>query len=57
MRPRKLAMEAPPENFAFTVMLGKDSSQHDGIAVVDLREGSENLWPDRSYGNDADHRG
>ncbi len=37
----KLAMEAPAENFAFTVMLDKDSSQHDGLAVVDLRDGSD----------------
>ena len=34
-------MEAPPENFAFTVMLGKDQDQHDGIAVIDLRAGSD----------------
>ena len=44
----KLAMQAPPENFAFTVMLGKDADQHDGLAVIDLRKGVENLWRDRS---------
>jgi len=33
--------EAPVENFAFTIMLGKDASQHDGLAVIDLREGSK----------------
>ena len=37
----KLAMEAPPENFAFTIMLGKDKNQHDGLAVIDLRKGSK----------------
>ena len=37
----KLAMQAPPENFAFTVMLGKDADQHDGLAVIDLRKGSK----------------
>lgn len=36
----KLAMEAPVENFAFSIMLGKDPSQHDGLAVIDLRENS-----------------
>ena len=35
----KLAMKAPPENFAFSVMLGKDANQHDGLAVIDLRDG------------------
>jgi selenium-binding protein 1 len=37
----KLAMEAPVENFAFTIMLGKDASHHDGLAVIDLRNGSD----------------
>ena len=37
----KLAMEAPAENFAFTIMLGKDKDQHDGLAVIDLRDGSD----------------
>ncbi|MEO0389024.1 MAG: selenium-binding protein SBP56-related protein, partial [Pseudomonadota bacterium] len=32
----KLAMQAPVENYAFTVMLSPDGSQSDGIAVVDL---------------------
>jgi selenium-binding protein 1 len=32
-----LAMRAPVENFAFTIMLGKDTSHHDGLAVIDLR--------------------
>lgn len=30
----KLAMEAPVENYGFTVMLSPDGSQSDGIAVV-----------------------
>jgi len=37
----KLAMQAPVENFAFTVMLSPDGSKSDGIAVVDLRDGSD----------------
>ena len=37
----KLAMQAPVENFAFTIMLGKDASQHDGLAVIDLRKDSQ----------------
>ena len=32
----KLAMQAPVENFAFTVMLSPDGSQSDGIAVVGI---------------------
>jgi selenium-binding protein 1 len=35
----KLAMEAPVENYAFTVMLSPDGSQSDGIAVIDLKPG------------------
>ena len=37
----KLAMEAPVENYAFTVMLSPDGSQSDGIAVVDLNPKSD----------------
>jgi len=37
----QLAMQAPVENFAFTIMLGKDASQHDGLAVIDLRHESD----------------
>ena len=36
-----LAMRAPVENFAFTIMLGKDTSHHDGLAVIDLRKDSK----------------
>lgn len=32
----KLAMQAPVERYAFTVMLSPDGSQSDGIAVIDL---------------------
>ena len=32
----KLAMEAPPENYAYTLMLSPDFSQPDGLAVVDV---------------------
>jgi selenium-binding protein 1 len=37
----KLAMQAPVEKYAFTVMLSPDGSQSDGIAVVDLDPKSE----------------
>ena len=37
----KLAMQAPVENYAFTVMLSPDGSQSDGIAVIDLKPGSD----------------
>jgi len=36
----QLAMQAPAENYGFTVMLSPDGSQSDGIAVVDLNEKS-----------------
>jgi selenium-binding protein 1 len=32
----KIAMEAPAETLAFTLMLSPDFSQSDGIAVIDL---------------------
>ena len=32
----KLAMEAPPERYAYTLMLSPDFSQPDGLAVVDV---------------------
>ena len=37
----KLAMQAPVENYGFTVMLSPDGSQSDGIAVVDLNPKSD----------------
>ncbi len=37
----KLAMQAPVENYAFTVMLSPDGSQSDGIDVIDLKVGSK----------------
>jgi hypothetical protein len=36
----KLAMEAPPENFAYTLLLSPDSSKPDALAVVDVKPGS-----------------
>ena len=36
-----LAMRAPVENYAFTVMFSPDFSQPDGIAVIDVKEGSD----------------
>jgi selenium-binding protein 1 len=38
----KLAMEAPPERYAYTLMLSPDFSQPDGLVVVDVDPGSEN---------------
>jgi hypothetical protein len=39
----KLAMQAPPEKLAYTVMLSQDFSQPDALAVVDLDPGSKSL--------------
>jgi hypothetical protein len=36
----KLAMEAPPENFAYTLLLSPDFSRPDALAVVDVKPGS-----------------
>jgi methanethiol oxidase len=36
----KLAMEAPPENFAYTLLLSPDSSKPDALAVIDVKPGS-----------------
>ena len=35
----KLAMEAPPENFAYTLLLSPDFSQPDALAVIDAKPG------------------
>jgi selenium-binding protein 1 len=37
----KIAMQAPVENYAFTVMLSPDGSKSDGIAVVDVNPKSD----------------
>ena len=37
----KLAMQAPPEKLAFTLMLSPDGSQPDGLAVVDVDPSSK----------------
>ena len=39
----KLAMQAPPEKLAYTVMLSPDFSQPDALAIVDLDPGSKSL--------------
>jgi selenium-binding protein 1 len=39
----KLAMQAPPEKVAYTVMLSPDFSQPDGLAVVDVDPGSKSF--------------
>ncbi len=36
----RLAMEAPPENFAYTLLLSPDSSRPDALAVIDVKPGS-----------------
>ena len=36
----QIAMQAPMENYGFTVMLSPDGSLSDGIAVVDLNPDS-----------------
>jgi selenium-binding protein 1 len=33
-------MEAPPENFAFTLLLSPDFSKPDALAVIDVKPGS-----------------
>jgi hypothetical protein len=33
-------MEAPPENFAYTLLLSPDFSQPDALAVIDAKPGS-----------------
>ena len=36
----KLAMEAPPESFAYTVLLSPDFSKPDALAVIDVNPNS-----------------
>ena len=36
----KLAMEAPPEEFAYTALLSPDFSKPDALAVIDVKPGS-----------------
>jgi selenium-binding protein 1 len=36
----KLAMEAPPESFAYSVLLSPDFSKPDALAVIDVKPGS-----------------
>ena len=36
----RLAMEAPPEDFAYTLLLSPDFSRPDALAVIDTRPGS-----------------
>ena len=36
----KLAMEAPLENFTYTVLLSPDFSKPDALAVIDVKPGS-----------------
>src|SRR5664279_2645994 len=39
----RLAMEAPPENFAYTLLLSPDFSKPDALAVIDVKPGSPNF--------------
>ena len=36
----KLAMEGPPEEFAYTALLSGDLSKPDALAVIDVKRGS-----------------
>src|SRR5512135_3537975 len=36
----KLAMEAPPENFVYTLLLSPDFSKPDALTVIDVKRGS-----------------
>src|SRR3954464_4332774 len=36
----RLAMEAPPETFAYTLLLSPDFSKPDALAVIDVKPGS-----------------
>src|SRR4029077_14529681 len=36
----KLAIEAPPESFAYTLLLSPDFSKPDALAVIDVKPGS-----------------
>ena len=36
----KLAMEGPPEEFAYTALLSGNSSKPDALAVIDVKRGS-----------------
>ena len=36
----KLAMEAPPENFVYTLLLSPDFSKPDALAVIEVKPGS-----------------
>src|SRR5947207_13514197 len=38
----KLAMEAPPESFAYAVLLSPDFSKPDALAVIDVNPSSQN---------------
>ena len=49
----KLAMEGPPEEFAYTALLSADSSKPDALAVIDVKPGSPDLQPGRPHGDDA----
>lgn len=39
----KLAMEAPPERFAYTLLLSPDFSKPDALAVIDVKPGSSSF--------------
>src|SRR5438552_1871914 len=39
----KLAMEAPPESFAYTLLLSPDFSKPDALAVIDVKPGSSSF--------------
>ena len=56
----KLAMHAPPEKLAYTVMLSPDFSRRDAFAVVDLSDATRVSLPilskEHRIGQKRDHR-
>ena len=53
----KLAMEAPPESFAYTLLLSPDFSKPDALAVIDVKPGSAELRSGRPHRDDAQQGG
>jgi 56kDa selenium binding protein (SBP56) len=54
----KLAMQAPPEKLAYTVMLSPDFSRPDALAVVDVDPGSTHSGrPESTFSGHSGPRG
>src|SRR5258705_5187817 len=52
----KLAMEAPPESFAYTLLLSPDFSKPDALAVIDVKPGSPRRPNERNDTGENPHR-